>query len=299
MPIQRLKRLFSKKEGITKKVQVYALVGKTGTGKSFRARLLTEKYNIDLMIDDGLLIRGQRILGGRSAKREKNKVTAIKRAIFEDPMHTQEIRAVLEKEKFKSILLIGTSEKMIGRIAERLGLPYPDQTIYIQDVATEDEIIQARESRRKRGKHVIPVPVIEVKQDPGHRILDSVKLFMKRHPYLLWKKEVVEKTVVQPPYSRRGRLSISEAALGQMIMHSVEEFSPEVKITRIIVDMGLDGYGIEVRLSLPFGMDVPDLLAGLQEYIVTHVERFTGIHIENLDLTVDKVEKKMPKSEPE
>ena len=50
-------------------VRVIALVGKSGTGKSFRARLVMEKYNIDLLIDDGLLIRDQKIVAGTSAKR--------------------------------------------------------------------------------------------------------------------------------------------------------------------------------------------------------------------------------------
>ena len=83
-----------------KKIKVYALVGKSGTGKSFRARLIMEKYGIDLMIDDGLLIRDQRIIAGRSAKREKNKVTALKRAIFEYLKDAREMRNTLEKEKF-------------------------------------------------------------------------------------------------------------------------------------------------------------------------------------------------------
>ena len=45
-------------------VQVMALVGKSGTGKSFRAQLIARKYNIEAIIDDGLLIQGQKILAG-------------------------------------------------------------------------------------------------------------------------------------------------------------------------------------------------------------------------------------------
>jgi len=43
-------------------VKSYALVGSSGTGKSFRAKLVAQKYGIDLIIDDGLLIRGDQIL---------------------------------------------------------------------------------------------------------------------------------------------------------------------------------------------------------------------------------------------
>ena len=41
-------------------IRVYALVGESGTGKSFRAKLVAQKYGIDMIIDDGLLIRCQR-----------------------------------------------------------------------------------------------------------------------------------------------------------------------------------------------------------------------------------------------
>ncbi|MFH1943308.1 MAG: hypothetical protein ABIL68_14500 [bacterium] len=287
-PIGHILKLFKRD---TYKARVFALVGKAGTGKSFRARLITEKHNIDLMIDDGLLIRGHRILAGRSAKREKNRVTAMKRAIFEDLEHAREVRRALRKEKFKSILLIGISEKMVGLIAERLYLSYPDKIIYIEDVATEEEILRAKESRMKRGKHVIPVPVIEVKQDPSQRVLDSIKLLMKTHPFFFWKKETVEKTVVQPPFSRRGRLSISEAALSQMIIHCITEYAKDVMISKILIIGMLRGYRIEVKLDFPFKQSIPDKLAGLQEYIISNIERFSGIHVEELHLTVDSVSK--------
>ncbi len=49
-------------------VRVFALVGGSGTGKSFRAKLVAEKYGIEIIVDDGLLIRDQKILAGRSGK---------------------------------------------------------------------------------------------------------------------------------------------------------------------------------------------------------------------------------------
>ena len=34
-------------------VRVFALVGGSGTGKSFRAKLVAEKHGIDIIVDDG------------------------------------------------------------------------------------------------------------------------------------------------------------------------------------------------------------------------------------------------------
>ena len=73
-----------------KGVKVFALVGKSGTGKSFRSKLMADKHNIDLIIDDGLLIKGDRVLAGRSAKRENNFLTAVRTALFDDDEHQRE-----------------------------------------------------------------------------------------------------------------------------------------------------------------------------------------------------------------
>jgi adenylate kinase family enzyme len=289
--MEQIKNILRPFKGKFKKVRVYALVGDSGTGKSFRARLVAEKYDIDLLIDDGLLIRDSQILAGKSAKREKNRVTAVKRAIFDDAEYAQEIRETMAGEKFKSLMIIGTSEKMVAHITDRLNLPYPDQIIYIEDVASTEEIARAREIRRTEDKHVIPVPVIEVKKDPSHRVLDSIKFFLKTHPYLFWKNRVVEKTIVQPSYSFRGRLSISEAALAQMIIHCVEEYEPRIRIRKMAIDTTLDGYLVKMKLIYPYGISIPSTLAGLQDYIIKNVERYSGIFVKMLHLTVDRIEK--------
>ena len=110
---------FSKING----VKVYALVGRSGTGKSYHSKLVAAKHHIDLIIDDGLLIRGDRILAGHSAKRDPNFISAVRTAVFDDDEHRDQVMNALLKEKYKKILIIGTSEKMIGKITARLGLP--------------------------------------------------------------------------------------------------------------------------------------------------------------------------------
>ncbi len=287
--IQFLQALF-KSRWPHKKIKVYALVGRSGSGKSFRSKLITEKYNIDLIIDDGLLIQGHRIIAGKSAKRENNRFRAVKRAIFEDLDHAREVRSAMSKVDFKSILIIGTSDKMIGMITERLYLSFPDQVIRIEDIATADEIARARESRKKHGKHVIPVPMIEVKTDPAHRIIDSVRIFTRKHPVFFWKKKEVEKTIVQPEFSRKGRLSISDSALSQMIMHCISEYDSEFHIDRIVIDESHHDYRIEVCLCFPFGKNIPENLSSLQEYVVSNVARHSGLHLTELHLTVSRID---------
>ena len=65
-------------------VEVIAFVGPSGTGKSHRAIGVAFDNKCDAIIDDGLLIKGTRILAGTSAKNEENRIQAVKRAIFTD-----------------------------------------------------------------------------------------------------------------------------------------------------------------------------------------------------------------------
>ena len=92
-----LSRVKGKLKGIT----VYALVGKSGTGKSFRAKLLAESLGIPYIIDDGLLIFEDTILAGRSAKQEKFYLSAIKTALFLNPQQLKDVTTIIKERKVK------------------------------------------------------------------------------------------------------------------------------------------------------------------------------------------------------
>ena len=269
-------------------VQVMALVGKSGTGKSFRAQLIARKYNIEAIIDDGLLIQGQKILAGRSAKREQGGIEAVKTAVFHDESHAREVRRVLERTRAQRILIIATSAKMVSRITERLGLPRVQRIITIEDVATEEEIDAALRSRRTQGRHIIPVPPIEVKRDYANIVIDSITIFL-RNNFLRRRGRMFEKTVVSPEFERRGQVTVSEAALTQMVLHCVNEFAPEFQIERLVVIGDLRQPGLEVVLRVPFDTPVAGRLHQLRDYIISSVERFSGLLINQVDITVDKV----------
>ncbi len=149
-------------------VKSYALVGSSGTGKSFRAKLVAQKYGVDLIIDDGLLIRGDQILAGRSAKKDPTYLGAIKTALFDDREHREMVSRALQHERFRKILVIGTSERMVQKICDRLQLPHPIKVIKIEEIATKAEIEKAVQSRKVEGKHVIPVPALEIKRGLPH-----------------------------------------------------------------------------------------------------------------------------------
>ncbi|MDR0312945.1 MAG: hypothetical protein LBI14_05050 [Treponema sp.] len=276
---------------VLQRIKVYALIGGSGTGKSFRAKLVAQKYSIDLIIDDGLLIRDNRILAGHSAKKEKTFMAAVKVALFDEKAHRDEVAKKLQGEKTKKILILGTSEKMVNKIAARLQLPHPHKFIKIEDIATQEEIEKAIRTRRIEGKHVIPVPSIEIKRSYPQIFYKAISIFKQKAklPLLSPIPRMHEKSVVRPEYSKRGKVEISEAALSQMVIHCAAEKKPEIRIKKIVVRDDERGYRLVITINVPYTSQLGGDIHDLQQYIIDNIERYTGILIEEVNIVIDKI----------
>lgn len=278
-----------------KPITVYALIGESGTGKSFRSKLLAEEHGIHAIIDDGLLIIDEKIVAGHSAKREKTYMGAVRAALFDDKEQRDDVAKAFKKSKLKKILLLGTSEKMVTKIAMRLQLPQPSKIIRIEDIASKEDIEKAVKSRQVEGKHVIPVPSIEVQKSYPQIFSNSIHDFFSKKKSLKNLKgnsgKMIEKSIVQPEFSKKGRIEISEAALTQMVMHCVQECSPDVKIKKISIKTNIRGYRLFVTIDVPFGTQLTGKVHKLQQYIIDKIETFTGILIEEVSIIIDKITK--------
>ena len=274
-----------------KRKNVLALVGESGTGKSFHAKLVAQKYGIDLIIDDGLLIRENRILAGHSAKKEKSFLAAVKVALFDEKSHRDEVARRLQSEKYKRILLLGTSEKMVYKIAARLQLPPPSKIIKIDDVASPEDIDKAIRTRRIEGKHVIPVPSIEIRRSYPNIFYDAIRIFKRRiAPAGIGPVPTLhEKSLVRPEYSKRGKVIISEIALSQLVIHCVDEYNRNIRIKKIIVKDDKMGYRLVITIDVPYGIQLGGNIHELQQHIIENIERYTGILIEEVNIIIDKI----------
>ena len=271
-------------------------MGESGTGKSFRAKLIAQKYEIEYIIDDGLLIRDNRILAGHSAKKEKSFMAAVKVALFDEKAHRDEVAKKLQGEKSRKILVLGTSDKMVNKIASRLQLPAPSKYIKIEDISTQDEIDRAIRTRRIEGKHVIPVPSIEVKRSYPNIFYNAIRIFQKKSSPVSISPagigptpSVHEKSVVRPIFSKRGKVIISEAALSQMVIHCVDEYNRAIKIKKISVKDDNMGYRLVITIDVPYGIQLGGNIHELQQYIIDNIERYTGILIEEVNIIIDKI----------
>ena len=98
---------------IDSRIKSYAFVGPSGTGKSYRAQLVASKKNIKYIIDDGLLIKENEVIAGKSAKKASTKIETVKKALFNNPEEAKEIKKAFLKYRPESILILGTSDNMV------------------------------------------------------------------------------------------------------------------------------------------------------------------------------------------
>ncbi|MCL2276848.1 MAG: hypothetical protein FWC21_03030 [Treponema sp.] len=278
-----------------KRKKIFALTGESGTGKSFHAKFVAQKYRIDFIIDDGLLIKDNRILAGHSAKKEKSFLAAVKVALFDEKSHRDEVARRLQNEKYRRILILGTSEKMVHKIASRLQLPPVGKLIKIEDIATQEEIDKAIRTRRIEGKHVIPVPSQEIKKNYPNIFYDAIRIFQKRKTGAQVQigigpiPTLHEKSLVRPEYSKHGRVIISETALIQLVTYFVDEYNKEIKIKTILVKHAEMGYRIVMTIDIPYGIQLGGNIHELQQNVIDNIERYTGILIEEINIIIDKV----------
>ncbi len=274
---------FSKLNG----VRVYALIGRSGTGKSYHSKLVAAKYRIDLIIDDGLLIKGNKILAGHSAKRDPNFISAVRTAVFDDDEHQDQVMKALLKEKYKKILIIGTSEKMVGKITARLNLPPAEKIIHIEDVASNEEIETAMRIRFTEGKHVIPVPSIEITRSYPQIVYDSMRILKRNNSPI--KQKSYEKTIVRPEFSRPDKEEISEEAITQMVKHSIGDYDSVIKVKKARGVKNTDStYSIYVTLQLPVRHYMSTTISDLQEYITECLEKYGGILLKNVSIEIEE-----------
>ncbi|HHX18384.1 MAG TPA: Asp23/Gls24 family envelope stress response protein [Clostridium sp.] len=262
-------------------MNVVGFVGPSGTGKSHRAVWVARERGIEFIIDDGLLIRGTQIIAGASAKKEKTKVGSIKRALFTDDEHANQIKTALNHYKPKSLLILGTSDGMVEKIAKRLGYSVKEK-VYIHEIATEFEIKQALTTRKEQGKHVIPVPTFEIKKDFSGYFLDPLQIFRRKGKGSF--QLIGEKSVVRPTFSYMGNYTISDYTIYQIVEHVTSNMEGVNKISRFRAENHPDGIYIEMDLILIYGYQIKTLLREIQKRVIEEVENLTALNIKRLNL---------------
>ena len=270
-------------------MDVIALVGPSGTGKSHRALQVAQEHNADAIIDDGILIKNGHIIAGESAKTEKSKIMAVRRAIFVLPGHAEEVRDAIQRIQPHRILVIGTSENMVHKIAQTLKLPSIQLIVRIEDIASRAEMDLARYHRLKEGKHIIPVPTIELKPHFSGYLIDPLQSIFKRSR--VRRRKLGEKSIVRPVFSYYGKLIIDDRVIRAVVERVVKTREYIESVKKVTVDhlfKGEDDRGLQItcEVVLSYGSHIPTLVEQTQSKIREAVEYTTGMIVHSINIVV-------------
>ena len=270
-----------------KKIKVYAFVGPSGTGKSYRAQMVASEKNINFIIDDGLLIKDNEVIAGESAKKAPTKIETVKHALFYKDAEKEEIIKALKKYKPESILILGTSDGMVEKIAANLGLPEISEITYISDVATQEEMETARRIRVTEGKHVIPVPTFEIKKDFSGYLLDPLQIFKTKgkgqQPY------ISEKSIIRPTFSYMGNFTISDTVFRQILEYLASKTPGIYKIQKIRVDNFGEGAKLYMEVTVVYGFNLIDGIKQFKIKAKKEIEKLTAMNVEEFEVVVKNV----------
>ena len=270
-----------------KNIKVYAFVGPSGTGKSYRAQMVAGEKNVHFIIDDGLLIKDNQVVAGESAKKASTKIETVKKALFLHDNEKIEIQKAIKKYNVKQILILGTSDGMVEKIAENLGFPKISEYIYITDVATEEEMKTARKIRVTEGKHVIPVPTFEIKKDFSGYLLDPLQIFKSKgkgkEPY------ISEKSIIRPTFSYLGNFTISDTVFRQILEYLVTETPAIYKILKLRVENYGEGAKIYMEVTIYYGYNVIDGITEFKKKARREIEKLTSMNVVELNVVAKNI----------
>lgn len=266
-----------------------------GTGKSYRAQKIAYDNNIETIIDDGLLIKGSRVIEGVSAKTAKTKVQTVKAALFSTEKEQERIRNSIKKERVKSILILGTSDEMVKRIQENLKLPKIEKTIYIQDVSTKEEMEEAVRIRRTEGKHIVPVPTFEIKKDFSGILLDPFQILKRgRKKNKKNKKENagVERSVIRPAFSYFGKYTIKDKVFKDIIRLVCDRIKGITEISTIRIDKAQNSNDIEISMNMEiaYGYNISEMAEEMKKQAKKELEYMTSVNISMVNVKIVKIE---------
>ncbi|MDD4095626.1 MAG: hypothetical protein PHP22_05220 [Oscillospiraceae bacterium] len=272
---------------ILSQIAVIAFIGSSGSGKSTRAIQVARDNAIHYIIDDGLLINGSRIIAGTSAKKAKTKLDSVRQALFADKSRSEVMRRALAEHLPPTVMILGTSDGMLEKICTNLWLNQPAMLIRIEDISTEDEMQQAKQTRLAEGLHTIPVPSMEIKHEFSGYFSDPLNRIRRRLDRERGVPTIapeIERTMVRPTFSSLGSYSISDDALLDLVRIILKKIPGVQDVIRFRTEKRVYGFALSVDLELIYGYNAQDALLAAQERIGRYIEEYSSINTVAVDV---------------
>ncbi|MDR1136349.1 MAG: Asp23/Gls24 family envelope stress response protein [Clostridiales Family XIII bacterium] len=264
-------------------MKVFGLIGKSGSGKSYQAINLCRRLGAESILDDGLFIMRNSAVAGKSAKRQDTKIRAIKTALFSEDEHRNAVVQKIKELEPASMLVIGTSEKMVERIVARLGLPEPEELIDIESITTAKERNIAEKQRHELGKHVIPVPSFQLKKDFSGYFVHPLRIILDIRGR---RARISDRSVVRPAFSYQGKYTISARAVYDIAIISGGTVEGVESVQRVNTDNGESGITVNISVNLRYGVKVFSVAEALQKRVAEQVGKMTAYNVRAVNVDV-------------
>lgn len=192
------------------------------------------------------------------------------------------MRRALVESNPATLMILGTSDSMLQKICNNLWLNQPSMLITIEDVSSEEEIREARNTRLSEGMHTIPVPSMEIKHEFSGYFSDPFNRLRQRLDKERGVLPVVpdtERTVVRPTFSSLGSYSISDEALMDLVRLILKRVKGFAEVVYLKSEKRTYGVVISLDIAIYYGHDAQAVLSQAQERIGRGIEEYTSITI--------------------
>ena len=270
-------------------MKTYALYGESGTGKSYNAMRVASQLNADYIIDDGLLISANKVVSGQSAKKERCIMAAVKRAIFENEDARRDMEESIKKHNPNAVLVLGTSKKMVDKIKDRLNLPDYEKYVHISQIVSDEDITKAKLIRQSQGKHIIPVPAMEIRKTFSGYFLDALRVFTKG----LNTETCEDKSIVRPTYSYLGDFVINDTVLCSLASYEASRCEGVDRVIRTSVEKNECDVIFYIDVALDYGTDIKSCCEKIIDAVKTSVEQYASVYIDYVNVTVKTLKREM------
>lgn len=175
-------------------------------------------------------------------------------------------------------------------IAKALDLPMPAKYIRIEDVAKPEDMLKASEARHKEGKHVIPVPTMELKPYFKGYMVDPLRFLRYRKKESKRFSEWNERSVVRPVFSYYGKLTFSDKVIESLVNYAagglkrikirhVRSKKSESQVNGLILYLD-----VTVRTGTP--QEIRDVIHTMRDKVQREIEYTTGMSLESMKINI-------------
>ena len=156
--------------------------------------------------------------------------------------------------------------------------------------ASPEDMLKASEARHKEGKHVIPVPTMELKPYFKGYMVDPLRFLRNRKKEPKRFSEWNERSVVRPVFSYYGKLTFSDKVIESLVNYAagglkrikirhVRSKKSESQVNGLILYLD-----VTVRTGTP--QEIRDVIHTMRDKVQREIEYTTGMSLESMKINI-------------